>query len=223
MNIPTTLTRLMQAGVMATVPGDLPLSQITLVGDALLAAPVVAVRVPHLGQTAVSLFRDLRRRAEGNMVLGMSGVDTAVQAEEAIEAEAKFVMSRQLDRQIAALCQAAGVLYIPEVISLLAAHAAVQAGVTMVNIQTGGPQGPLFIRRVRETVPSLSVAVSGPFSPPDVTAYAQAEAALFVADGQIVADAQQPMAEIIKRARAFQQAWDLGQQERAENGRFSLN
>jgi len=61
------------------LPGDLPLATILPIADALLASPILAVDVAFGGDELPQLLHDLRQRAGDKLLIGVSGVETAVQ------------------------------------------------------------------------------------------------------------------------------------------------
>lgn len=213
------LQHIMRGGVVATLPGDLPLANSTAVADALLASPVLtAVVQPHDGTAQV--IADLRQRAGSNMLVGAGDVETAVQLDAALDAGAQFIMASRLNFELLAHCMARKIIYIPTVISIMAANSAYQAGAKMVVMRTGGPQGAEFVQTLLKALPTLHVAVANDYTPTEVTQYAQAGAAALITD-TIYGGSEQPMADLITRARTLQRAWDSGTRQRLRSGLFA--
>lgn len=204
------VTRIKQAGVLAKLPGDLPLQSILQVGDALLAAPVLGVEIAWHEATDPRLVLDLSRRAGGNMLVGVGGVETAVATEALIAAGAQFIASPRVDFELMAFCAEREVLYLPSVISILAAQSVQQAGGHCVRLRTGGPAGPGFVATVHEALPDISLLVTGDVNITNVGRYAHAGADAVLIGDALFAGPQQTMADVISRARALQQAWDEG-------------
>lgn len=215
--------RLEQAGILAGLPGDLPLPSSLHVLDALLAAPVLGVMVQGTAvpADAARLITDLRQRGRENWLVGVDGVETAVAADAFIDAGAQIVTSPRLDLALMAHCLARGVFYLPGVISLLAAQAAQQAGCAMVQLRTGGPSGPDYVKQVRKLIPELPLLVTGDVSPLSASAYAAADASAALVGAPLYAGPQQTMAEIITNARQLQRAWEEGCQQRPSRGLFA--
>lgn len=200
--------RIKEAGIIAMLPGDLPLQTILPVGDALLAAPVQAVEVED-GHYASTVIADLCRRAGPHMLVGAGRVTTAVQAEAVIAAGAQFVASTQLNEAVMDCCGVRAVLYVPGVISVLAAQAAYQAGCRLIRLRTGGPTGPDYVNVVRTALPELGVVVAADITVANVGHYMRAGAMALVVGEALFAGPDQPMSEVINNARQLQKAWEL--------------
>ncbi len=203
------ITRMQKAGIFAVLPGDSPLQMITEVADALLASPVLGVEVQLRGRQGVQLIADLRQRARENMVVGAGDVATTAVADAAIQAGAQFISSQRLDFELMSFCKEQDVLYLPGVISVLAAQAVQQAGGSIVRLRTGGAGGPDFVSAMRQAVPGLRVIVTGDISPQNAGDYAQSGADAVLVDDALFTGALRP-ADLITRARRLQKAWDAG-------------
>jgi 2-keto-3-deoxy-6-phosphogluconate aldolase len=202
-----TITKLKQAGVGAILPGDLPLQAIVPVGDALLASPVTAVEV-RLGSHSSAIIHDLRQRARDNMLVGIGGINEITEIDEAVVAGAQFVTSVNLRPSLVSHCQQKGILFLPGVISIFAAQAAVAAGCAIVRLTTGGPAGPAYVQTLCKVLPDCAVVVAGDITAATITAYKQAGASAILASTSLFAGPNQTMADIITRARQMQQAWE---------------
>jgi len=213
MNPDATLQHILRSGIVATLPADLPLQSITKVSDALLAAPVLSVTVPW-NTAAPTLIQEIYQRGGNNIIVGVSGVDTAVQLEDILAGPAQFIISSRFESSFFDSCQSAGRLYIPTVITIMAANAAYQAGVRLINMRTGGPQGAQFVEVVRQAIPQLRIAVGGNFSLEEASQYAKSGASAMMVQDTIYQDDDQLMADIIQKARQLQQHWDQGTNER---------
>jgi len=200
--------RIKEAGILVTIPGDLPLERVTMVADALLAAPVLAVEVTYRDAAGLRLVTDLRRRARDLLVVGMAEIETAVQVAAAAAAGAAFISSSRLDNDVLQACQARAIGYIPTVISVWAAQAAMERACRMVRLRTGGPQGGEYLQAVQEVVPELDFLLEViDLQLSDVDNYAALGAAGLVTGHAVYAGDGQPMGDIISRARQMQQAW----------------
>lgn len=206
-----TVERIKQANIVALLPGDLPHQAIISVADALLAAPVLAAEVYMAGadddRHAHTVISDLRQRAGVHMLVGAGGVETTGQAIAAIAAGAQFIASTRLETDVLAYCREQDVLYLPGVISLFAAQAAETAGCPLIRLTTGGADGPRYVATVRESVPGVGVVVTGHIAVEEVGAYAQAGALALMAAETLFTGPDQPMADLIIRARILQRAW----------------
>ena len=211
------LKRIKEAGIIATLPGDLPLQSILPVGDALMAAPVQAVEVED-GRNAATIIADLSQRAGRHMLVGAGLVTTAVQTEIVIGAGAQFVTSPRLNEMVMACCRARAVLYVPGVISVLAAQAAYQSGCRLIRLRTGGPAGPDYVNTVRTALPELSVVVAADITAANVGHYVRAGAVAVVVSQALFTGPDQPMSEVINNARRLLKAWELKSPGTWQNG-----
>ena len=201
-------SRIKEAGILVTLPGDLPLDRVTMVADSLLAAPILAGEVAFRGKSSLNVVGDLRNRAGELMVLGMTELETAEQVEDAAAAGAQFISSPRLDAQIQRACVNFQLEYIPTVISVWAAQSAFERGCRMIRLRTGGPQGGAYLQAVREVVPDLEFLLDViDLQIDDVATYAGLGAAALVTGSAVYQNGEQPMADIITRARVLQQAW----------------
>lgn len=197
---------LKESGIIATLPGSLPLPLVTMVADALLAAPVLAVEVVLSGgDTAV--IQDLCRRAGHLMMVG-ARIQAATQAAPALAAGSRFITTLQWDTAVWQQCEALQVDYLPGVMSGLAAQEVAARGCRWFRLRTGGGNGADYTAAVRQTVPQAGLAADADISPQNLAAYSRAGADAVFAGPAIFTGPGQTMADIIIRARELQQAWD---------------
>ena len=203
-----------QAGIIAVLPGDIPLQIITEMGDALLASPVVAVEVQLDNGNGTQMIADLRQRAHKNMIIGAGHVESLTTAQNTIAAGAQIISSDRLDFEVMTFCKEHDVLYVPGVISVLAAQAVWQAGGNIVRLRTGGPHGPDYVSAMQQAIPGLQVLVSGDISTDQVALYAKAGADGIFVEHDLYAGEAQPLANLISKARLLQKEWDAGLSQR---------
>lgn len=194
------------SGIIATLPGDLPLQSIIHCTDALLAAPISAVMVALTDSMDTAVLRDVRQRAGQQMVLGAE-VETTDQTEAALAAGAQFISTQKWDTAVSDICRQHQVLHLPGVMSLMAASTAEQRGYSMVRLRTGGSDGPGYVSTVQKTCPNLSLVVDADVNPETIGSYGRAGATAVLAGSAIFTGPLQPMADIISRARALQKGW----------------
>ncbi|MBK7895855.1 MAG: hypothetical protein WAS33_04930 [Candidatus Promineifilaceae bacterium] len=211
----TIIEKLQAAGIIVALPGDLPLATIIPIADALLASPILAVDVAFGGAELPQLLHDLRQRAGDKLLIGVSGVEMPAlsEAETAVSLQTlplhqlDYLSSPRLDDALLALCQNAGVAYLPGVISVWAAQAAAQQGCRAIRLRTGGANGPEYVRALREVQPDLALIVEAELAAEDVSRYQQAGAAALLVGAPLFTGPTQTMADLITQARAFNRAW----------------
>ncbi len=207
MNNQQTIDFIQRAGIIARLPGDLPLADITPLADALLASPIEAVELVWSADTAVSLAADLRERSNGRLLLGAFGLETGEQAAEAALAGVHYISCERFCPDVLLACREHDLLYVPGIISIMAAQRAWQKGIQAIRLRTGGPDGPGFAEAVVEFMPELAIIVDADVQADNVGAYAETGAAAVIAGSSLFASAEQTMADIITRARVLQSGW----------------
>lgn len=111
-----TAEKLKTAGFIALIPGELPHERILTIADALLAAPVAAVEIIPNGATSLDTVEAFRKRAGDHMLVGAGRVESAEQLQAAIDAGAQFASSTYEFRlPLLAAARHTDCLYIPTV------------------------------------------------------------------------------------------------------------
>lgn len=216
------IEKLKEAGIVVALPGDLPLVTILPIADALLASPILAVDVAFGGDELPQLLHDLRQRAGDKLLIGVSGVETAVQLQSLQHSPIDYISSARLDDALLASCRQRGLAYLPGVISVWAAQAAQEKGCISIRLRTGGPAGADYVRSLGEVQPDLGIIVETELHPEDVPGYRQAGAAALVVGAPLFSGPTQTMADLITQARRFTQAWQNSSswhEKRSLNGR----
>ena len=200
-------SQLKMAGIIARLPGDLPLKSITPVTDSLLASPIQAVEVVYCTRSTIEFISDLAQRSQGNLIIGVSEPDTAVSISKIANAGAHYITTTQYDSELHTNCITHNIHYVPGIISVMAAQMIYQKGFTLMQLRTGGPTGPEFITTIRKVLPNIELLVDVNISEDGVGDYAKSGATAIIASTTILENADQPMSDIITRARTLQKAW----------------
>ena len=203
----TIIQKLQAAGIIVALPGDLPLATIIPIVDALLASPILAVDVAFGGDELPQLLHDLRQRAGDKLLIGVSGVETAVHLQSLPLHQIDYISSPRLDDELHALCQNEAVAYLSGVISVWAAQAAQQKGCSAIRLRTGGPIGADYVRAMREVQPELGLIVETELAAEEVARYQQAGADALLVGAPLFTGPNQTMADLITQARRFNRAW----------------
>ena len=203
----TIIQKLQAAGIIVALPGDLPLATIIPIVDALLASPILAVDVAFGGDELPQLLHDLRQRAGDKLLIGVSGVETAVHLQSLPLHQIDYISSPRLDDELHALCQNEAVAYLSGVISVWAAQAAQQKGCSAIRLRTGGPIGADYVRAMREVQPELGLIVEAELAAEEVARYQQAGADALLVGAPLFTGPNQTMADLITQARRFNRAW----------------
>lgn len=206
------LARLQQAGLIAVLSGNFSLTEIIEIGDALLAAPVLALEIDLTNRHAFEAITDLRQRAGPHLLIGAGGVQTVEQFELARNAGAQFTAAAIFDPVLVAYSQKNHYLYVPTSSTLAEAHQVAAAGCSLVKIE--GP--PERLAEFCRAAPELAFIAAGEITPDNITAYARAGAVGVAAGRTLIAEPYTSMAAIISTARALQRAWMQSQAQPAE-------
>ncbi len=207
MNNQQIINFIQRAGIIARLPVDLSLAAITQVADALLASPIEAVELVWSGNTAVSLVADLRERSNGRFLIGAYGLEAAEEADAAAQAGVNYISCERFCPDVLLACREYDLLYMPGIISIMAAQRAWQKGVQAIRLRTGGPDGPGFAGAVVDFMPELAIIVDADVQADNIGAYAQTGATAVIAGSSLFGSAEQTMADIITRARVLQSGW----------------
>ena len=89
----------------------------------------------------------------------------------------------------------------------LTSHDIYQKGLTLMQVRTGGVDGPDFITAIKKVLPDVNLLVDVNISEDDIGDYAMVGATAVIVSTAILENNDQPMNDIITRARALQKAW----------------
>jgi 2-dehydro-3-deoxyphosphogluconate aldolase/(4S)-4-hydroxy-2-oxoglutarate aldolase len=144
-----------------------------------VAATLVAAGVPTIELTFttpdVQALIEAMAAVDGAVVAAGS-VTTSLQACEAYEAGARFVVSPGYEPEVAATCRASGIPYVPGAMTPTEIRAAVRDGWDVVKLFPARPLGPAFVRDVLAPFPDLALVPSGGIGIDDVDEYLRAGA-----------------------------------------------
>lgn len=206
----TSLHKIAHAGIIAQLPDNLPTQRLWEIADSLLASPILAVLVPFdpaAPTISYELVQDLRRRANRHMLVGLGQVPTVAVAAEAMVAGAQFISSDKWHKGVQALCADHQLLYLPQVISQIGARLLAEAGCSCVLLRTGGSHGADYVQSLAAQLPDLTIVVAADADATQLAGYRQAGATAVLVTTALFHAPDQPMADLISRARRLQAAW----------------
>ncbi|MCO5196293.1 MAG: hypothetical protein M9941_00780 [Anaerolineae bacterium] len=199
------LERLPHLGIIALVPGEIPTNQVIAVADALLASPVEAVEIVPNGPNTLDTLDVFRRRAGQNMLVGAGRVETVEQLAAVIDAGAQFASSSaDFMLPLMAAAKKRHFLYLPTIHAAAQALLAHRAGSLWQKIRDDVDAESL--ESIQERLPT-EISLIGNQIPLDFIDAALESDLRLVCVNDIYLDAEQPMADIITRARAARQMW----------------
>ena len=202
--------RIKDEGIVAIVRGDFPAQKVVEIGDALLAAPVLVMEVTLNTRGALELIGMLRARFGENMVIGAGTVRTAQQFDAAAAAGAQFTVAPGSNSEVIAQAGTADILHIPGVFSATEADRARADGARLLKLFPADIGGPAYLKALRAPLDDIEFVPTGGIGPENAAAWANAGAAAIGAGSSLVTGPNQPMADLIERARALRRAWQSG-------------
>ena len=202
--------RVQNDGIVAIVRGDFPAQKILEIGDALLAAPVLVMELTLNTPGALELIRMLRARFGENMYIGAGTVRTANQFDAAVAAGAQFTVAPGLNPAVVTQACKADILHIPGVYTATEAETASAAGSRLLKLFPANIGGPAYLKALRAPLDDVQFVPTGGIGPDNAAAWASAGAAALGVGSSLVTGPHQPMADLIRRARALRQAWESG-------------
>ena len=120
------------------------------------------------GEKALEVFAQLQDFAVKNcpeMVLGIGTIYKAADAEQFIAAGAAFVVQPCATAEVAGVCRAHAVPWLPGAMTLTEVYQASEQGAAVVKIFPGNVLGPDYIRALRGPLPRVRLMVTGGVEP----------------------------------------------------------
>jgi len=158
-----------------------PLVPVFYHADAGYAADVVracyagglrAFEFTNRGANAAEVFAELAKLAETEcpeLVLGIGTIYRAAEAEQFIQAGARFVVQPVTTPDVAATCQYHDVPWVPGAQTLNEIFRASEMGSPLVKVFPGNVVGPDFIKAVRGPLPGVPLMVTGGVEPTEAS------------------------------------------------------
>ena len=194
-------------GLVAIVRGNFPNAKLLEIGDALLASPVLVMEVTLNTTGALAGIALLRERFGDKMLVGAGTVRTVQQFRDAIAAGAQFTVSPNLDLATVEAAIMADILHLPGVFTPTEAQQAFVAGCKMVKLFPSEVVGPKYLKAIRAPLDDIKFIPTGGITPDNVGDYIRAGAAAVGLGSALITGPDQPMDDLIKRARAIRAAW----------------
>ena len=208
--IEATIQFVRDEGLIAIVRGNFPAQKILEIGDALLASPVLVMEVTLNTPGALDVIGLLRARfgdrTGGHMCIGAGTVRTAAQFKDALAAGAQFTVAPNLDLATVESALAADLLHLPGVFTPTEVQTAFAAGCRMVKLFPADI-GPAYLKAIRAPLDDVLFVPTGGVTPDNVGDYIRAGAAAVALGSALVTGPNQPMDDLITRARTIRAAW----------------
>ncbi len=199
-------------GLVAIVRGNFPAQKLIEIGDALLASPVLVMEVTLNTTGALDGITLLRERYGDKMLVGAGTVRTAEQFSDALAAGAQFTVSPNLDMATVEASLSADILHLPGVFTPTEAQQAFVAGCKVVKLFPSDVVGPKYLKAIRAPLDDIKFVPTGGITPDNVGEYIRAGAAAVGLGSALITGPDQPVDDLIKRARAILTAWKEAKQ-----------
>ncbi len=196
------------AGFITILPGELPDNRVISIIDALLAAPVPAVEIIPNGERTLETLEAFRKRAGDHMLVGAGRVESEGQLQAVIDAGAQFASSTYEFRlPLLAAAKQRDFLYIPTIHAPGQALITRRAGVRWQKIRDDIDAEGLEGLQERADGIKYDIAFVVNQIPIENMEAAYEGGASLVCVNDIFLDTNQPMGDIITRAREARMAW----------------
>jgi hypothetical protein len=197
--------RLTDSGIVVMLPGVLPANRTLEIADALLASPIEAVEIVLTEPEALETVAAFVQRARGEMLVGVGRVESAEMLTAARQAGADFASSAAEFRlPLIAQAKRDGFLYIPTVHApgqtLIALRGGAHLQKIRDDIDTEGLEG------LQERTGGRVKYVINQMATEFIDAAVESGASVICVN-DVFTGPQQPMGDIITRARQARRLW----------------
>lgn len=120
------------------------------------------------GAQALAVFAELRDFVAGQcpeMVLGIGTIYKAAEAEQFIAAGAEFVVQPLATAEVAGVCRAHDIPWLPGALTPTEIYQASEMGAAVVKIFPGSLVGPDYVKALRGPMPHIKLMVTGGVEP----------------------------------------------------------
>ncbi len=201
------LERLRALKVVAVLRGASAADAVEVAG-ALVEGGVRALEVTFTTPGAGAALRELRERHGDDALVGAGTVTTPGQVEEAVEADAAFLVSPGLDPGLVERMTATGRLCLPGVLTPSEVLQAVRLGLRALKLFPGSLGGPAHLRALRAPFPEVAFVPTGGVSAANAPEWLAAGALAVGAGGSLAPPSLEgrDRADVVAGARALVEA-----------------
>jgi 2-keto-3-deoxy-6-phosphogluconate aldolase len=195
--------RLRSSGLVAQLRCDQPVDLLLSVGDALLAAPILAIAVPMDHPEATALLTALRARFGEHLLVGAAALSSEPQGMAALGAGAEFLVVNRYNTELQQWADRCGALYLPPAATAAARPALAAMGVPMVTMAAT----PFLATPVAAATAPPAVLINEVITVETLSACAAAGAAAAVVADLLFPSAEWSMPTMIRTARLLRRLW----------------
>jgi 2-dehydro-3-deoxyphosphogluconate aldolase/(4S)-4-hydroxy-2-oxoglutarate aldolase len=202
------LERVQSLGLLAVIRGPSPELTLKMV-DALVAGGVYGIEITYTTPNAAHVVKELDAQFSGEVLLGMGTLTEPQQADEAVEAGAKFLVSPHYEEELAAAMFATGQPIMMGAFTPAEVIKSYRGGSSIVKLFPGSLGSPKYLKALRGPFPDIPMMPTGGVSAENIEDWFKAGA---VAVGAGSALCPRSWAEegrfddITTRARSFVEA-----------------
>jgi 2-dehydro-3-deoxyphosphogluconate aldolase / (4S)-4-hydroxy-2-oxoglutarate aldolase len=202
------LARLKELGLIAVIRGPSADMTVKMV-EALIAGGVYAIEITYSTPNAVEVVKTLDRTFGDKIVLGMGTLTESRQAEEALGAGARFLVSPLVEAELGKAMIATGLATMIGALTPTEVFQAYRMGSDVVKIFPGNLVGPAYIKSLKGPFPYIPMMPTGGVSATNVGEWFAAGVYGVGAGSELCPPAlakEGRFDEIIEKAREFVQA-----------------
>jgi 2-dehydro-3-deoxyphosphogluconate aldolase / (4S)-4-hydroxy-2-oxoglutarate aldolase len=208
MNREQTLARIREIGLLAVLRGPSPDLTIKMV-EALVAGGVLGIEITHSTPNAADVVQELDSRFGDRILLGMGTLTQPLQADEARNAGAHFVVSPHCEPDLARAMIATGLPTMIGALTPTEVEYAHRLGSDVVKIFPGSLVGPGYLKSLRGPFPHIPLMPTGGVNAANVAEWFAAGAVAVGAGSELCPPGlakEGRFPEITERAREFCEA-----------------
>ena len=209
--VETAQNAIRKGGIIAIVRGDYSVNEILHCAKILLNSTIHILEVTLNSATVLEAIPALRRRFDGELLIGAGTVRTVDLARGAHNAGAEFLVAPNFDLETVQFAQSNDLLHIPGVFTGTEAQTAYAAGCTMLKLFPADIVGPAYLKALRAPLNDIEFIPTGGVSLQNITDYARAGAVAVGLGSQLISKRNEPAGELSERALALRKAWQAGQ------------
>ncbi len=209
MTQPSVLARLRATGVIAVLRAPSESAALRTV-EALIAGGVTGVEITYSTPGALEVIAEVARRHGDGVYLGAGTVLTAAQAEDAVAAGARYLVSPGTEPGLATAMLATTVPVFLGALTPSEVMAAAALGAHAVKIFPASLGGPAYLRSLRGPFPDLPMMPTGGVNAGNIAAWVNAGAVAVGAGSDLCSGSAMQAGrwdEIEANAREFSAAW----------------
>ncbi len=200
-----TLNKVRELGLLAVIRGPSPELTISMV-KALVEGGVLGIEITYSTPNAESVVADLAKYFGGNILLGMGTLTHPSQAQSAVAAGAKFLVSPICEPDLIKAMVATGLATMAGALTPTEVFQAYQAGTDIVKVFPGTLGGPSYIKSLKGPFPYIPLMPTGGVSENNVKEWFAAGVVAVGAGSELCPPSlakEGKFAEISKRAAEF--------------------